>query len=479
VTSGLPDRVHTWLDRHAPDSETLALACSGGGDSVALLHLSSDWAHRRGRQLQIFTVDHGLRPEAAEEAEFVCRLSAQLGWPCQILSWTGDKPDTALQEQARHARHSLLADACARKGISGLLLAHTRDDQAETVCMRLMAGGGWQGAAAMSGVAPSPIWPQGRSIRLLRPLLDEGRSGLRDWLARRGETWLDDPSNTDRRYTRIRIRQALDAAAARIDLVPRLSALSSDLQSLVRQESLAAAALARKSVSLTAWGGARLDRDALAEATPCVRRRLLDALILAVSGQDRLAGRDAVSIIETAVLKAKTATAGGVLCRRQAGITWIVRDPGAVLGRVDRSATARLTPDPAGGQTWDGRFYLPPGIGDCTAGPLGADYREIGEASVLKDVPGFARAGLLALRNADRVLAIPGVWVSAASFQQIETLIAHRFCTRLLPAEPPVWFDTEDCRRADPLSRRLAKRAPNAHIRSTKTDRLNGHHACK
>ena len=479
MSAGLPERVHTWLDRHTADRETLALACSGGGDSVALLHLASDWAHRRGRRLHVLTVDHGLRPEAGGEAEFVRRLSARLGWPCQILNWIGDKPDTALQEQARHARHSLLANACAQTGITDLLLAHTRDDQAETVCMRLIAGGGWHGAAAMAGVAPSPIWPQGRCLRLLRPLLDEGRSGLRDWLARRGETWLDDPSNTDPRFTRIRIREALAGAAARIDLVPRLSALSSDLQHLVRQEGLAAAALARHSVHLTAWGGASLDRDALVRARPCVRRRLLDALILAVSGQGRLAGREAVSIIETAVLEAETATAGGVLCRRQAGKTWIVRDLGAVQGRVDRSATARLTPDPAGGQTWDGRFYLPPGLGKFTAGPLGADYREVGEVTVLEEVPGFARAGLLALRDAGCVLAIPGVWARTALFQQIETLVAHRFCTRLLPAEPPVWFDTEDCCRADPLSHKLAKRAPNAHIRSTKTDRLNGHHACK
>ena len=148
MSAGLPERVHTWLDRHTADRETLALACSGGGDSVALLHLASDWAHRRGRRLHVLTVDHGLRPEAGGEAEFVRRLSARLGWPCQILNWIGDKPDTALQEQARHARHSLLANACAQTGITDLLLAHTRDDQAETVCMRLIAGGGWHGAAA-------------------------------------------------------------------------------------------------------------------------------------------------------------------------------------------------------------------------------------------------------------------------------------------------------------------------------------------
>jgi tRNA(Ile)-lysidine synthase len=479
VTAGLPERVHTWLDRHAPDGETLALACSGGGDSVALLHLASAWAHQRGRRLHVLTVDHGLRPEAADEAEFVRRLSAQLGWPFQVLNWTGDKPDTALQEQARHARHGLLAEACLRLGITHLLLAHTRDDQAETVCMRLMAGGGWQGAAAMSGVAPSPIWPQGRTIRLLRPLLDENRSGLRVWLEQRGETWRDDPSNTDRRYTRIRIRQALAGASTRIELAPRLAALSAELQHLVRQEGLAAAVLARRSVRLTAWGGASLDHDAMAQSMPCVRRRLLDTLILAVSGQASLPSRDAVLVIEAALMDGKTATAGGVLCRRQAGKTWIVRDPGAVLGRVDRPATARPTPDPAGGQTWDGRFYLSPALANFTAAPLGPDYREIGEDTVLKEVPGFARAGLLALRDAHHVLAIAGVWAKDAMFQGIETLIAHRFCTRLLPAEAPVWFDTEDCRRADPLSHKLAKRAPNAHIRSTKTDRLNGHHACK
>ncbi|HZD25370.1 MAG TPA: tRNA lysidine(34) synthetase TilS, partial [Alphaproteobacteria bacterium] len=128
----------------------LAVAVSGGADSLALALLADGWARRRGGVATALTVDHGLRPEAAAEARRVGRWLAARGIPHRILRWRGDKPATAVQAKARAARYALLADWCRRHGVLHLLTAHHRGDQAETVLMRLAHGSGVDGLAGMA-----------------------------------------------------------------------------------------------------------------------------------------------------------------------------------------------------------------------------------------------------------------------------------------------------------------------------------------
>ena len=188
----------------------LVLAVSGGPNSTALVALAADQrrAGRRFPDLLAVTIDHGLRPEAAAEAASVAELAAGLGVPHRTLAWRGDKPASGLMAAARAARYGLLAEAAGAFGASDVATAHTLDDQAETVLLRLAAGSGLAGLAAMR-----PAEPRG-AIRLHRPFLPVAKARLIATLNARGLAWIWDPSNADSRFARPRLRAA-EAALAR------------------------------------------------------------------------------------------------------------------------------------------------------------------------------------------------------------------------------------------------------------------------
>jgi tRNA(Ile)-lysidine synthase len=187
----------------------IVLAVSGGPDSTALLWLAARWraGRKRGPKLLAVTVDHGLRKEAAAEAREVARLARKLGLSHRTLRWTGEKPRTGLQEKARQARYRLLADAAVKTGATHLLTAHTLDDQAETVLMRLLRGSGPAGLAAMARET------RVGDITLFRPFLDIPKARLLATLRKAKIPFADDPSNLDPRFTRVRMRSLLPALA--------------------------------------------------------------------------------------------------------------------------------------------------------------------------------------------------------------------------------------------------------------------------
>jgi len=215
--------------RHAP---AVVLAVSGGPDSLALMWLAARWrrALKRGPRLVAVTVDHGLRPEAAREAREVKRLAASLGLEHRTRRWTGPKPKTGLPAAARAARYRLLAEAARAHGASHVLIAHTRDDQAETVLMRLSRGSGIAGLAAMMRRAVRD------DVILARPLLDLPKARLVATLMKAGIPFADDPTNRDPRFTRPRLRA----------LMPALASEGADARNLARL----AARLARANAAL-------------------------------------------------------------------------------------------------------------------------------------------------------------------------------------------------------------------------------------
>ena len=188
------------LGRPVAPAERLAVAVSGGPDSVALLLLAH--AAFPGRVLAL-TVDHGLRPAAAAEAAFVADLCASRGIPHQVLHWTGAKPAANVQAQARHARYALLRDACATAGIGLLITAHHADDQAETLLMRLARGSG----AGLAGIREQR--PLGTGVTLVRPLLGVRRAVLAAIVADAGIAPVVDPTNDDPLYDRTHARRLL------------------------------------------------------------------------------------------------------------------------------------------------------------------------------------------------------------------------------------------------------------------------------
>jgi tRNA(Ile)-lysidine synthase len=224
--------------KHAP---AILLAVSGGPDSVALMWLATRWrkALARGPRLLAATVDHGLRPEAAREAREVKRLAHQLGVPHRTVRWTDEKPKSGLPAAARAARYRLLAAVARQGGASHVLTAHTRDDQAETLLMRLLRGSGIGGLAAMG----REIEREG--VLIARPLLNVSKAQLIATLEKAGITYADDPTNRDVRFTRPRIRAVIEG----------LSAEGGDSRNLARLASRLARANA--AIEILADGAAR------------------------------------------------------------------------------------------------------------------------------------------------------------------------------------------------------------------------------
>ena len=191
----LTDRADVW-----GDPVPLLLAVSGGADSLSLMVLCDEWMKRNKipLTLHVASVDHGLRPEAAEECSYVKRLAEERGLTHVTLVWGGEKSHSNLQGEARVARYRLMADYAQSIGCRHIAIAHHQDDQAETLLMRLIRGSGVTGLAAMR-----PLQPFG-AVSLVRPLMAFPKARLKASLVARSLRWVEDPSNQSRDYTRVR-----------------------------------------------------------------------------------------------------------------------------------------------------------------------------------------------------------------------------------------------------------------------------------
>lgn len=186
--------------------DAVGVAVSGGPDSLALMLLVSAWFNSLGQnrpRILVYCVDHGLRPEAADEARMVVGLAGHLGFSARVLTWTGEKPETGIQAAARDARYALIANAMAEDGADTIVTAHHKEDQAETVLMRMAHGSG------LSGLGGMHEWVERDGITFFRPLLDVPRADLHQIVKDAGWAPAHDPSNLDVKYERTRWRNAL------------------------------------------------------------------------------------------------------------------------------------------------------------------------------------------------------------------------------------------------------------------------------
>jgi tRNA(Ile)-lysidine synthase len=303
------------------------VAVSGGPDSVALLHLIARW-RPPGLPLTIATVDHGLRAEAGEEAALVARLSKALGLPHHILPWTGAKPAHGLQEAAREARYALLTGLARTCGASHLVTAHTLDDQAETVLMRLSRGSGLAGLAGMRPVM------ERNGLLHVRPLLTWPKSVLVALCRQEGWPFVEDPSNRDERYARARWRRLMPALAAEGLTAERLAGLSER----IRRAEDALDSKARETFSrarLDGGGALRLNARPLVEEPFEIALRAF-ALALAERAGDPLRLR--LERLETCLEALRDAASAGRPLRR------------TLAGRLvslDRRGEITVAPEPA------------------------------------------------------------------------------------------------------------------------------------
>lgn len=250
---------HAFERRLDPGSRApLAVGFSGGGDSLALLLAARAWAAGAQRPVLALNVDHGINALSAGWTAQAAEVAAALGVGFRALTWWGDKPDAGLPAAARRARHGLLAEAARGAGASVLLLGHTLDDLAESDWMRSQGSS----VGAPREWSPSPVWPEGRGVFLLRPLLGLRRAELRQLLAPAGLGWIEDPANEDERFLRARARRARPPAVSPSPDRPHpeddLEVDAAGVVRLPRDARLSERSLAMACVS--AGGGERLPR---------------------------------------------------------------------------------------------------------------------------------------------------------------------------------------------------------------------------
>ena len=382
----------------------VAVGVSGGADSLALLHLVHTWTRARGGGAIALTVDHGLRPESAGEAARLGQALAASGIELRCLRWCGPKPRSNIQAAARRARHDLLGRWCTRYGILHLALAHHLDDQAETLLLRLGRGSGLEGLAAMATVREMP------GFRLLRPLLSVAKSRLAATLTARRHSWIEDPSNTDPSFARVRLRGLLPALDSEGLTVTRLAATAAHLGRARAALECSVARLLARAVELHPAGFAWVDPVPLGAAPEEVALRALARVLMIIGGRAytprfvrlrRLHDRISVG------LESGLTLAG---CR-------VIPRRGRLLVVRESARIAEQPLRPGRGLLWDGRFEVTLGRAACPRrgalciAPLGAaGWRELRTAVPTlgaSPIPAPARPALPALRDALGIVAVP------------------------------------------------------------------------
>ncbi|MEO4041463.1 tRNA lysidine(34) synthetase TilS [Hoeflea sp. CAU 1731] len=371
LTMSPEEVVRIFVNRLGPD-RPLAIAVSGGGDSIALLNLLVE-ARNRGEiaYLLAITVDHGLRAGSDTEARQVAAWCAELDVDHAIATWKGLKPATGLQNEARLARYRLVRETAMARGVNCVATAHNADDQVETVRMRGMRNPG----RGLSGMAQNVLYR--RDFWILRPLLGVRRTDLRRYLENSGKRWIDDPSNEDRRFERVRIRQDMqDFEDDLVDIEKNASERVTD--------ALETASVFETSVSAHHPALARM------QISPREQRAWLQALAFLLSimgGRQHLPGAELMDrVAQFAKSNAKgRMTAGRCVIEKHGDLFFIYRE--------NRNLpTVRL--EPGESLIWDGRYEVANSSSDQTAilYPMGDVEAETGLEPAYKEAP----KGLLA-----------------------------------------------------------------------------------
>jgi tRNA(Ile)-lysidine synthase len=323
----------------------IAVAVSGGPDSMALAILVHTWARRQRGKAVVLTVDHGLRPESAAEARQVGAWLRPHGIEHRILRWRPKAIGSRVQAAAREARYRLLTGWCRAHGVLHLALAHQRDDQAETYALRLASGSGPDGLAAMPRVTETA------DVRLLRPLLDCPRERLRGFLEAQGQDWVDDPSNRDERFARVRVRARLAADPGR--LAEFAEAARSLGRARAAREAATAALLARAAAPHPA-GFCVLDATELRNAPGDLAARALARTLMCVGGGRYPPSHDRLERLFGELLG--PSTTGG---RRTLAGCLVIPDGGRLqVVREARNLADAVPVLPGQDALWDGRFRL-------------------------------------------------------------------------------------------------------------------------
>ncbi len=403
----------------------LALAVSGGPDSMALMHLVATWVAEAGvaaRQrmgpvpLVVLTVDHMLRPQSAEEAAWVKGKATQLGLPHATLAWDGPKPSSAVQAAARTARYGLIDDYLERELREGcvsskrrIVVAHHEGDQAETVLMRLARGSGLDGLGGMRDEEHMPSADGAGGCTIVRPLLRTPKARLMATLEAAGHSWKDDPSNRASEFERVRVRQALETLRG-LGIGSAEIGRSAWRLSRARRAVLAGAeAAAVRAVKLHRGLFADIDAAYLAKVPDEYAVRILAHLLRAFGGSapaarlsqiEQLAAR-IISPADAAADQFRAETLGG--CRIACGGAGRMR----IWREWGRDGLPALELQPGAEKIWDRRFSVALGAGETEA----VEVRALGpnNSAWLDDAGGLAELERLQAPS-DAVCTLPSFW---------------------------------------------------------------------
>jgi tRNA(Ile)-lysidine synthase len=353
----------------------LAVAVSGGSDSLALLLLAHELAQRRGSHVVALTVDHGLRSESKEEAIRVGSWAKERDIQHVILDWVGDKPITRLQESARKARYGLLTQWCKQNQISTLLLGHHQQDQEETFWLRLSSGSGLDG---LSGIKKRTFRD---GILFLRPLLDFPKERLKETLLAHNQEWIEDPSNQSSRFFRGRMRQFLSEEGLSSF---RLSQIMKKFQGDGDFIQVSVTKAINDMVQLNEGGYLTVKKDSFNELHPAIAKRLLSFLLQWFLNPDYPPRESKIIGILEKIKKESFFTAGGIY--------WVFSPEEIFLFRERRAIDEGFSVSVLKEKTlWDQRFWIDPRLkdyvpNDIVIGPLGVFNKKVSSQSLEEGV---------------------------------------------------------------------------------------------
>lgn len=397
---------------------SLLLAVSGGADSVALLLLIARWVQTQSNppQIEVATIDHDLRQGSADDATWVADLSAKCGFAHHVRRWSGEKPTTGVQAAARAARYQLLLDIVRVRHLAtptAIVTAHTQDDQAETVVMRLSRGSGPDGIGAMA--LSRPLKVPDADVDLVRPLLDIPKSQLMAFLDRMSQTWLEDPSNRSQDFERVRVRQAQPALEALGLSSAALSVSASRARRASRALDDISEKFLRSSVAVNNGACAVVDLAKLFAAPDEIQIRVLKQILAGFGGAAPPARLQQLETLQHQLNTssgARSVTLGGCVVEQKKGQLTVYRE----LGRQPLPTLMLYPGDPV---IWDQRFLLARADPDGPPGacPPDIEVRALDPAVVaalrphvsseLQGIPAAAAQTLPSFWCEGRLLAVP------------------------------------------------------------------------
>lgn len=395
----------------------IALAVSGGGDSMAMLALAHNWSRLWGLRLWVVTVDHGLRPESAEECVMVAGECAALGWPHAVLHWRWDGQGNVM-DAARRARLRLIDQW--RGGIRHVLMAHTQDDVAETFVMRVKRGSGVDGLSAMaplrriragqghkqleagSCTGAIPNGARGPWMHVVRPCLEMSRADLRHYLRTLSGRWVEDPTNDDPAFERARLRKMLSVLQDAGLSPDRIAQTASRL----REDRVALAMRAQSvwnehgsEVHGTLW----FAPDWHAKTESATQRRLLNAALRYVAGADYGPRADALDALRDRIVSGGGGTLHGCEARYLNGRLCVFREYAVVLGRHGQVGDGTL---------WDDRWRISDSqFNGLTVRALGEDgWKQLGPRDP-GSLPFHAALSLPSIWDGDRLVVCDAMYL--------------------------------------------------------------------